>query len=58
MKPSTPGRYRYMDPIGGQPQEVHVLDVGGELAVRFADMDEDDGEDVLVSDLAGDFEPA
>jgi hypothetical protein len=57
MTPKTPGQYLYTDPIGGEPQCVDLVDDEGVLAVRFAGMDEDDGEDIPLEDLPGDFQP-
>ena len=55
MKPSAPGLYLYSDPIGGDAQPVLVVDHGGTLAARFQGMDADDGEDIALTDLPGDF---
>lgn len=57
MTPTKPGQYLYRDPIGAPPEPVLVYEVGPDLVVVFKGMaGEDDGE-VLVQDIAGDFEP-
>ena len=59
MKPTQPGKYTYVDPIGGPPQRVHVDEVGGDLVAVFApDAGDDDAGLVPVSDMAGEFMPA
>jgi hypothetical protein len=57
MKPTSPGPYLYSDPIGGEPQRVEVVDDSGVLAVRFPGMGGDDGEDIALEDLPGEFQP-
>jgi hypothetical protein len=53
---TRPGRYVYTDP-GGDPITLLVLDDGGTLVARFPAADGDEGADVPVADMAGDFAP-
>lgn len=55
-KPNRPGPYRFQDAIGGPAQTIEVIEVDGELLARFPAADGDDGADVPVADIAGEFE--
>lgn len=50
--PIVPGRYRYTDP-GADPVTVVVMDDDGELVACFPAQDGDDGADIPVADMAG-----
>ena len=52
-----PGLYDYLDPIGAPAQRIEVREVGGELVAVFPPTDEDEGAEILVKDMAGDFRP-
>lgn len=57
MKPTRPGRYRYID-LPGQAQEtVEVIETAGTLYVRFPGEDGEEDADVQLSEVNGDFEP-
>lgn len=53
--PTVPGRYRYTDP-GAEPVTVVVMDDDGTLVACFPAEDGDDGADVPVAHMAGDWQ--
>lgn len=56
--PTTPGVYTFQDAIGGPPQRIEVLQQDGRLVARFPPADGDEGADVPVADMLGEFTPA
>jgi len=55
--PMKAGRYRFVDDIGGPPQALDVIQADGEFLVRFPATDGEDGADLPLRDLAGQFLP-
>lgn len=56
-RPSMPGPYLYASSPGEEPQRIEVIRDGSDLVACFPAQDGDDGADLLVQDLPGDFEP-
>jgi len=57
MTPTTPGPYRFRSFPDESWQPVEVIKDGRELLVRFPPLDGDEGADLLLEDLTGEFQP-
>lgn len=56
--PTKPGLYTFLAAIGGPAQRIEVVEQDGELLARFPAADGDEGADVPVADMLGEFTPA
>jgi hypothetical protein len=48
----------YSDPIGGEPQRIEVRKAGNELVAWFEGLEGDEGAEIPLDDLAGEFKRA
>jgi hypothetical protein len=53
--PAKPGAYEFLDDMFGAPQVLEVVQRDGGLFARFPAVDGEDGADLPVEDLAGQF---